>query len=143
MTAPTSEQIKAIAKTADLLAAIERFEQVDCNFGGISTAYINAFTADRHRETFIYKGVQFETAGLPAVLLILTHAVKPKENGSGYTLRPFAELLVTQNINQVRLVSLDRWQAHLEVLRAKNWTKLVAKKAAPPPTEVKTDAATP
>lgn len=146
MSEPTPDQIKAIASTADLLAAIERFEAVGCDFGGASIAYIKAFTADRHRATFSYKGVEFETAGFPSVLLVLVHAARPKAEGEGETLRPFAELLVTQNIRQVRLVSLNQWQAHLEVVRQKNWVKLTPKEAAPapPPTPTEVpDAASP
>ena len=120
------DQIKARATTAQLLAAIEPFELSGCAFGSISTAYVRTMARDPYAESFVYGPATFETANLPAVLLILLPLAKPgSADPEVRTLRPFAELLVRHGIREARLIGPDRWQSWVEVTRdGQRWQKL-------------------
>lgn len=119
------QDIRAVCATAELLTAIEPFEQTGCAFGLVSNAYIRAMRKNPHAETFAFKDVAFELPTFPAVVLVLTHAAKPVGPGGSNSLRPFAELLVTHNVQKVRLISNGPYQAWLEVsMDGERWRKL-------------------
>ncbi|GGO24887.1 hypothetical protein [Deinococcus humi] len=140
MTSRTQE-IRAVCITAELLAATESFEQTGCAFGLVSNAYIRAMGKYPHAETFDYKGMAFELAPFPRVVLVLSHAAKPVGPGGSNSLRPFAELLVTHAVQKVRLISDGPYRAWLEVsLDGQRWRRLRREgdppAREPPPTTV-------
>lgn len=123
---PDPHHIRAVASTAELLAALESFEASGCHFGGTSNAYIKALRADPNRETFTYGGMTFETATYSRVVLILAHVAKPDPmNMDVQTLRPFGRLLVEHGLRQARLVSPSAFVAWVEVTRdGSSWRRL-------------------
>ena len=132
------DHIKAVASTAELLAALESFEVASCHFGGVTTAYIRAIRTDPNRETFTYGGATFEAATYSRAVLILAHVAKPDPmNLDVRTLRPFAQLLVEHGFRQARLVSPSAFNAWVEVTKdGASWRRLCPETpAASEPTE--------
>lgn len=125
--------IKGTAETADLLADIEAFESIGCNFGTVTTALIRAKLKDPRCSEMQVQDTTFWAIGLRERLLVLSHVAKPDGKG-GQTLRPFGELLVTHGFTHARLVSPNTWTAWVEVSKdGQNWRKLKTDSPAPPP----------
>ena len=138
------DQIKALASTAQLLAAIEPFELTGCAFGEISTMYVKTLRRDPQAETFRLREATFETADLPAVLLILMPMARPSAADPEVpTVRPFAEMLVRYGIRHARLVTPSQWTSWVEVTKGRDWRKVppdfLAAPPAPTPTEETND----
>jgi hypothetical protein len=138
------EHVKALATAAELLAYIEPFEAVACDFGGVSGAYIRALRQNPQADSMIYRGVLFDLPQLPRAILLLTQLAKPVHGNMDLrTLRPAAELIVHHRLSHLRLVSPSTWTAHVEVSQnGETWRRLAPQPVTTAePEEVAADAA--